>query len=77
MRIGQDAIPGTRVPIWFKPVRTGSFELVCAQLCGAGHALMKATMNVVTAQEYDDFTKEQMQLGQAAAPATPAVPAAK
>jgi heme/copper-type cytochrome/quinol oxidase subunit 2 len=48
---------------------------VCAQLCGAGHALMKATMNISGQQEYDDFVKEQMQLKQSAS-AVPA-PAAK
>ena len=36
MRIGQDAIPGTEIPIWFKPVKVGTYEIVCAQLCGAG-----------------------------------------
>jgi cytochrome c oxidase subunit 2 len=77
MRAGQDAIPGTRVPMWFKPVRKGSYEMVCAQLCGGGHALMKATVSIASQQEYDDFIKEQMQLKQAPAPAPTPVPAAK
>ena len=34
MRIGQDAIPGSEIPIWFKPVKVGTYEIVCAQLCG-------------------------------------------
>ena len=36
MRVGQDAIPGSEIPIWFKPVKIGTYEIVCAQLCGLG-----------------------------------------
>ena len=32
----QDAIPGSvRIPMWFRPIRAGKYEIVCAQLCGA------------------------------------------
>src|SRR3954470_18988287 len=34
MRIAQDAIPGTLIPMWFKPLKTGTYEVVCGQLCG-------------------------------------------
>ena len=37
MRIAQDAIPGQIIPMWFKPIKTGTFEVVCGQLCGLGH----------------------------------------
>src|SRR5947207_10712552 len=29
-----DAIPGSLIPMWFKPIKTGTYEVVCAQLCG-------------------------------------------
>lgn len=81
MRITQDAIPGSRVPIWFRPIRTGEFEIICAQLCGAGHAKMRALMKVDTQADYDAWMKEQTDLQHpaAAAPAAPApaTPAAK
>jgi cytochrome c oxidase subunit II len=67
MRHAQDAIPGTRSPIWFKPVKAGSYEVVCAQLCGAGHALMKATMIVDNKPEYDEWMREKNQLRQSQA----------
>ena len=36
----QDAIPGMRIPLWFQPEKTGTFQIFCAQLCGGGHAQM-------------------------------------
>ena len=29
MRIAADAIPGSAIPMWFKPIKTGTFEVVC------------------------------------------------
>jgi cytochrome c oxidase subunit 2 len=56
MRVTQDAIPGMRVPIWFKPVKEGRYQIQCAQLCGNGHASMAAGMLVVESQEaYDQW----------------------
>jgi cytochrome c oxidase subunit II len=46
MRITQDATPGSKVPVWFRPKSAGTYEIVCAQLCGAGHYAMKASMVV-------------------------------
>src|ERR1700748_1819374 len=31
MRIPQDALPGSIIPMWFKPIKTGTFEIVCGQ----------------------------------------------
>jgi cytochrome c oxidase subunit 2 len=58
MRISQDAIPGTLVPLWFKPIKTGQYEIVCGQLCGAGHGLMKAILSVDSAEDYKAWLKE-------------------
>jgi cytochrome c oxidase subunit II len=50
MRVTQDAIPGMRVPIWFKPEKEGKYQIYCAQLCGNGHASMSGGMLVVESQ---------------------------
>jgi cytochrome c oxidase subunit 2 len=53
-RVTQDAIPGMRIPCWFKPVETGRFQINCAQLCGNGHSSMTGGFLVVDTQEdYD------------------------
>jgi len=84
MRIGQDAIPGSDSPIWFKPIKTGSFDLVCAQLCGASHYAMRGVVVVDNAAGYTEWQNEMEQLNShykpaasAAAPAAPAQGAAK
>jgi cytochrome c oxidase subunit II len=81
MRMCQDAIPGSLIPIWFRPIRAGEFEIVCAQLCGLGHYSMKATMTVGTQAEFDSWFKETSELQHpkkaAAAPAAAPAPAAK
>ncbi|MCX6921644.1 MAG: cytochrome c oxidase subunit II [Verrucomicrobia bacterium] len=56
MRVTQDAIPGMRVPIWFKPVKEGKYQIYCAQLCGNGHANMAGGVVVVQSQAaYDKW----------------------
>jgi cytochrome c oxidase subunit II len=71
MRIAQDAIPGQLIPMWFKPIKTGNFEVVCGQLCGLGHYGMKGMLVVDEPAEYQAWLKEQAAL---AAPPTPPAP---
>jgi cytochrome c oxidase subunit 2 len=55
MRVCQDAIPGLRIPCWFKPTTIGRFQINCAQLCGNGHAAM--TGGFITVESQADFDK--------------------
>jgi cytochrome c oxidase subunit 2 len=55
LRVTQDAIPGMRIPIWFLPTQTGTYQINCAQLCGIGHSSMSRGMLIVESQE--DFDK--------------------
>ena len=52
MRIAQDAIPGMNIQMWFTPVKLGESDIVCGQLCGAGHANMRAILSVVEDEEF-------------------------
>ena len=69
MRSAQDAIPGQIIPMWFKPVKTGTFEVVCGQLCGYGHYSMKGSLVVDEPAEYQAWLKEKAELA-----ATPVAP---
>jgi cytochrome c oxidase subunit 2 len=51
MRVTQDAIPGMRIPIWFRPTREGRFQINCAQLCGNGHSGMSSGFITVESPE--------------------------
>ena len=73
MRIAQDAIPGSLIPMWFKPIKTGTYEIICGQLCGLGHYGMKGTLVVDEPAEYQAWLKERAELaGTQSAPAGPA-----
>jgi|GEM_PF-125452 len=58
MRVAQDATPGVHAHMWFKPTKTGTWDIICGQLCGPGHSGMKATLEVVSQKEFDEFVKE-------------------
>ncbi len=62
MRAAQDAIPGQIIPLWFTPIKTGSYEIVCGQLCGLGHYGMKGNLVVDAPEEYQAWLKERAEL---------------
>jgi cytochrome c oxidase subunit 2 len=66
MRIAGDAIPGSLIPIWFTPIKTGTYEVICGQLCGLGHYGMKGTLVVDTPQDYQAWLKERAELAASA-----------
>ena len=47
-----DAVPGIETEIVVTPKRTGEFTVVCTELCGLGHATMRAKARVVSAEEF-------------------------
>lgn len=66
MRVAQDAIPGMEIPLWFRPATTSPtdelglatpYEIICGQLCGSGHGLMRATLYVDDGATYDAWVK--------------------
>ena len=59
MRVKQDAIPGLSIPLYFTPIRTGDWEIACAQLCGVGHYRMRGYFTVHTAESYAAWLAEQ------------------
>jgi cytochrome c oxidase subunit II len=76
MRAAQDATPGVPAHLWFKPVKTGSWDIICGQLCGPGHAGMKAQLEVIKSTDFDSWMKSNSDDAiKAAAPAAPSVPA--
>ncbi|HJR95248.1 MAG TPA: cytochrome c oxidase subunit II, partial [Gaiellaceae bacterium] len=49
-----DAVPGIETTINVTPTRTGDFAVVCTELCGLGHATMRARARVVTQTEFEE-----------------------
>jgi cytochrome c oxidase subunit 2 len=59
MRIKQDAVPGMAIPVWFKPKEPGTFDLVCAELCGWGHYKMKGRITIESRSDYEAWLKKR------------------
>jgi cytochrome c oxidase subunit II len=55
----QDAVPGIETTIVVTPKHTGEYAVICTELCGLGHATMRAKARVVSAADFDKWIKEQ------------------
>ncbi|MFN0244218.1 MAG: cytochrome c oxidase subunit II [Planctomycetota bacterium] len=67
-RLKQDAMPGMMIPVWFKAEKAGTYDLICAELCGWGHYKMAGRVRVVSRAEYqqwlDNAKREMFSNGQ-------------
>ena len=65
MRMKRDANPGAINQAWFQPIKSGTFELLCAELCGFAHYQMHGKLHVLPADQYDTWEKEASQIATA------------
>ncbi len=54
-----DAVPGIETTLVVTPTRIGNYSLICTELCGLGHATMRARVEVVNRAGYEAFLEEQ------------------
>lgn len=59
-RAKMDMIPGSVTYFWMTPTKTGTYEILCAELCGVGHSYMRGVVTVVTGEEYEEWLTSQM-----------------
>ncbi len=52
-RMKQDAVPGIETQTVITPTKTGTYDVICTELCGLGHSVMRARARVVSADEYE------------------------
>ena len=62
-RLKIDAVPGLTTFIRLTPSRNGRYDIVCAELCGIGHATMRQYAHVVEEQEFETWVAEQGEAG--------------
>jgi cytochrome c oxidase subunit 2 len=61
LRIKQDAVPGLTIPVWFDADEAGTYELVCAELCGWGHTKMRGHVTVhETQRDFDEWMADAL-----------------
>jgi cytochrome c oxidase subunit II len=53
----QDAVPGQLNHLVITPTRLGAYPLICTELCGLGHSLMRSTVVVQTPAAYAAWYK--------------------
>jgi cytochrome c oxidase subunit 2 len=51
----QDVVPGITTKLHITPTRVGTYPLVCTELCGVGHALMRSKTIVMTKAKFDNW----------------------
>jgi len=69
-RLKQDVVPGRTITGWFKPVKTGTYDIQCAEICGIGHGVMSGRIHIENATEHEAWVQGHTPL--AAAPSAAA-----
>jgi cytochrome c oxidase subunit 2 len=54
-RIKKDNVPGITTQAVVTPDRIGTYQLICTELCGFGHATMRATVVVESKQDFQKW----------------------
>jgi cytochrome c oxidase subunit II len=55
----QDLVPGIHPTLHITPDRIGTYPVVCTELCGLGHALMRAQTRVVSDTQFDQWASKK------------------
>lgn len=63
-RAKMDLVPGIVTYFWMTPTRTGTFDILCAELCGVSHYQMRGSVVVEEQAAFDAWLAEQMTFGQ-------------
>ena len=67
-RAKMDMIPGSVTYYWCTPTRVGTFEALCAELCGTGHSHMRGSVVVELESDHQTWLLLQKTFAQLRAP---------
>ena len=65
----QDTVPGIETKLHITPNRLGTYPVICTELCGLGHSLMRTEAIVMTQAAFDKWLKSQTQATTSPSPA--------
>lgn len=68
-RAKMDMVPGQVTYFWFIPTRTGTFDVLCFELCGVGHYAMRGNVVVEKESAFQAWLGEQPTFAQSLAEA--------
>ena len=63
-RIKMDTVPGEITRTWFTPNTIGTFQVLCAELCGINHYQMKSEVVVQSDEEFQKWLQQQPTVSQ-------------
>ena len=68
-RAKMDLVPGMITYFWLTPTRTGTFDILCFELCGVGHHAMRGKVVVESESDFQAWLNEQPTFAQSLAAA--------
>jgi cytochrome c oxidase subunit 2 len=51
-RVKQDVVPGRYTTVWFSVNEPGTHQILCAEMCGTGHSLMRGEVVALAPADY-------------------------
>ncbi|MDX1491372.1 MAG: cytochrome c oxidase subunit II [Pseudohongiellaceae bacterium] len=69
-RVKMDMVPGMVTYLWFTPTLLGEYDILCEELCGIGHHVMRGKIVVAEQAEYDAWIDAQPTFAQTQAMAS-------
>jgi cytochrome c oxidase subunit 2 len=67
-RAKMDMVPGMETYFWLTPTKAGTFDILCAALCGVGHSMMRGKVVVEDESGYEAWLQQQKTFAQLTAP---------
>lgn len=67
MRTKMDVIPGRYTHEWFRPIKTGDFQVFCTEYCGNEHSKMMARLKVLPRAEFERWLADDSEAKKLAA----------
>ena len=58
-RVKMDLVPGMVPYLWLTPTRTGTFDILCEELCGIGHHAMRGKVIVEEEDKFNEWLAQQ------------------
>jgi cytochrome c oxidase subunit II len=58
-RVKMDLVPGSVTYLWFTPTVTGTYDILCEELCGIAHHMMRGRVVVTEEAEYEAWLASQ------------------
>ncbi len=59
-RVKMDLVPGLVTYMWLTPTETGTYDILCEELCGVGHFAMRGRVVVDSQEDFDAWSAQQV-----------------